>query len=160
MMTEPTYLPQRIISGGQTGADRAALDAAIELRIPHGGFVPARRRAEDGPIADHYDVTELPSDSYDERTEQNVLSADATLIVSVGPLTGGSATTKRMARRHGKECLQVNLARLSEDEAVEVLREWLAEVRPAVLNVAGPRESTTPGIYDRVRALLRAALSP
>lgn len=150
---------QRIISGGQAGVDRAALDVAIELGIPHGGWVPAGRLAEDGPILERYQVWELVGGGYDDRTESNIREADATLIVSEGPLTGGSALTKRLARKQGKPLLHVDLAICTCEQAAAEVRRWLAEHRPAVLNVAGPRESTTPGIHGHVQALLRQALS-
>lgn len=149
----------RIISGGQTGADRAALDAAMALGIPHGGFVPAGRRAEDGPIPDIYKVAELESPDYDLRTERNIVESDATLIVSFGPLTGGSLTTRRMTKRHDKPLLHVDLSRIPPEVAVEQVTAWLADFGPRVLNVAGPRESTTPGIYEITRALLMAVFA-
>ncbi len=149
---------RKIISGGQTGVDRAALDVAIELDLPHGGYVPQGRRAEDGPIDSRYSLTELPDDDYDARTEANIRSADATLIVSIGPLTGGSALTQRLAGTYGKPVLHVDRSRCSRQEVVVLIRTWLAEQTPAVLNVAGPRESTTPGIYAETRELLRAVL--
>jgi hypothetical protein len=150
----------RVISGGQTGADRAALDVALELDIPHGGYVPAGRRAEDGRIAECYRVTELETDSYDERTRRNVAESDGTLIVSIGPLTGGSATTRRFTRRLDKPLLHVDLAATAQAEAAQRIRQWLADFEVRVLNVAGPRESTTPGIHEAVRLLLREALMP
>lgn len=154
------HVVARIVSGGQTGVDRAALDVAIELGIKHGGYAPAGRRAEDGPIADRYDLIELPSPEYDARTERNVLESDATLIVSIGPLTGGSATTQRMARLHDRGVLHIDLTRVTVDDAPAKIRLWLDELRPIVLNIAGPRESTTPGIYDVVLPLLRDAFAP
>ncbi len=149
---------RKIISGGQRGADRAALDVAVELGIPHGGYVPQGRRAEDGPIDARYDVTELPDDSYDARTEANVQAADATLLVSIGPLSGGSALTLRLASKHRKPILHVDRGAGTREQAAATIREWLAGQRPGVLNVAGPRESTTPGIYTEVKELLRMVL--
>ena len=89
---------RKIISGGQTGADRAALDAAIELGIPHGGWIPKGRLTEDGPLPDRYQLVEMPTASYPKRTEQNVIDSDGTLIVTHGKLTGGSALTQKLAR--------------------------------------------------------------
>ncbi|MFH0982349.1 MAG: putative molybdenum carrier protein [Planctomycetota bacterium] len=155
---EKPVLIGKLISGGQTGADRAALDVALELGIPHGGFVPRRRSAEDGPIHTRYQMTELPEDNYDARTRANLEAADATLIVSLGPLKGGSALTWRLARKLAKSVLHVDRSTCSREQAVAAIRQWLAERRPAVLNVAGPRESTTPGIYREVRDLLHAVL--
>lgn len=153
------FAVKKIVSGGQTGADRAALDVAIERGIPHGGWVPAGRRAEDGPLPARYQVCEGPSAEYEERTEWNVRDSDATLIVSMGPLTGGSALTLQLARRLGKPVLHIDREQLGPDEAVEAVRSWLFETRPAVLNVAGPRTSTTPGIYEVTRELLERVLA-
>ena len=85
---------KKIISGGQTGADRAALDVSIKLGIPHCGWVPKGRIAEDGPLSERYLLKEMPTDSYAERTKQNVLDSDGTLIIARGQLTGDSSKIK------------------------------------------------------------------
>ncbi len=87
---------KKIISGGQTGADRAALDVALKLGISHGGWIPKGRKAEDGPLPDKYQLREMPTGSYPKRTEQNVLDSDGTLIIARGKLTGGSDLTRKM----------------------------------------------------------------
>jgi len=133
---------------------------AIATGIPHGGFVPRGRRAEDGRIDSRYQLVELASEDYDARTERNVVESDATLIVSIGPLKGGSLTTQRMARRHCRACLHVDLARLPTLDACERIRAWLADFDVRTLNVAGPRESTTPGIHAAVCELLREVFDP
>jgi hypothetical protein len=92
----------KIISGGQTGADRAALDVAIELDIPHGGWIPKGRKTEDGILPEKYQVQEMPTDSLPKRTEKNVLDSDGSLILTHGNLTGGSALTVKMAKKHGR----------------------------------------------------------
>ena len=148
---------ERIVSGGQTGADRAALDVAIELGIEHGGWCPRGRRAEDGPIDPSYRLTETESSDYRVRTEKNVVDSDATALITRGPATGGSALTARLARQHGAQLLQIDLDAIDFDAAVAKLGELCARI--AVLNVAGPRESTTPGIGESVKQLLRAALA-
>ena len=133
----------KIISGGQTGVDRAALEAAIALGIPHGGWCPRGRTAEDGPIPSRYELQETDSPDYAVRTERNVLDADATLIVYRGRLSGGTELTAQLAERHGRACMVVDLHDPTEPEAV---RRWLDANRVEVLNVAGPRESQSPGI--------------
>jgi hypothetical protein len=133
----------KIISGGQTGVDRGALDAAIALGMAHGGWCPRGRRAEDGRIPERYALTETDSPEYGARTEQNVLEGDATLILCRGPLSGGTELTARLAERHGKPHLVVDLDHPPPDEQV---RAWLQSHRRGVLNVAGPRESQSPGI--------------
>lgn len=147
---------KRIISGGQTGADRGALDAAIELGIEHGGHCPAGRRAEDGRIPERFRLVETASADYAARTERNVLEADATLLVTRGAPSGGSALTAALARKHDRDLLHLDLAR--HPDPVGALREWLARRAIRCLNVAGPRESGCPGIAQDVRALLIAAL--
>jgi hypothetical protein len=139
-----------IVSGGQTGADRAALDWAIAHGVAHGGWCPNGRRAEDGVLAEHYRLTETPSQRYSQRTEWNVRDSDATLIVSVSPqLTGGSRSTREFARAHAKPCLHV-----SGDAAPAKVRRFLAKHRVRVLNIAGPRASKEPDVYELVIALL------
>jgi hypothetical protein len=133
----------KIVSGGQTGVDRAALEAALRSNIPHGGWCPAGRRAEDGAIPDRYLLRETPSPAYHVRTEQNVLDSDGTLILCRGRLKGGTRLTRQLARRHGRPCRVIDLDRAPDPNRV---RAWLGEHRIRVLNVAGPRESQSPGI--------------
>ncbi|GAB4335784.1 MAG: putative molybdenum carrier protein [Desulfobulbaceae bacterium] len=146
----------KIISGGQTGADRAALDAAIELGIPHGGWLPRGRKTEDGPLPGRYRLREMRSPRYRDRTEKNIRESDGTLIVSFGPLTGGSALTEALALKHDRPCLVIDLELVPAAEAVTALERWLRKHRIAILNVAGPRASGEPRIYDAVRDLLLA----
>ncbi|MCP4594824.1 MAG: hypothetical protein GY842_29185 [bacterium] len=154
-MTDPCWRIRRIVSGGQTGVDRAALDVARELDIPHGGYVPKGRRAEDGPIHPRYQLTEMHTANYEARTLANVCHSDATLLISRGPLTGGSAFTKRAANQHNRPVLHVDLALEDQAHARVRIREWLTKYQPEVLNIAGPRQSTSPGIYEETCALLR-----
>ena len=153
-------MPIRIVSGGQTGADRAGWDVALELGLEIGGWVPKGRGAEDGPIPARYTGLR-ESDSTDPavRTALNVRDSDATLVVSHGPLDRGSLLTFREANRIGRPVLHLDLAALEHAGAVAMLREWLRTVEPATLNVAGPRASHDPGIGAAVAALLRAALA-
>jgi hypothetical protein len=139
---------KKIVSGGQTGADRAALNFAIKQNIPHGGWVPKGGIAEDGRIPDIYQLQEMPTDSYPARTEQNVIDSDGTLIISHGILTGGSANTAEMARKHARPWLHLDMEKTTADEAAQRLREWIADNDVSVLNVAGPRQSGDPDIYN------------
>ncbi|HZR80179.1 MAG TPA: putative molybdenum carrier protein [Candidatus Binatia bacterium] len=147
---------QRIVSGAQTGVDRAALDVAIELGIACGGWCPAGRRAEDGRIADRYPVSETPTARYDERTRWNVRDSDATLILAREPLTGGTLLTRTVADREGKPVLVVDPADLASCRRVA---DWLGANAVATLNVAGPRESTQPGAHAAAAAFLRGLLA-
>lgn len=137
------FRPRRIISGGQTGVDRGALDAAVALAIPHGGWCPKGRLAEDGSIPSIYQLTETDSRAYTVRTEKNVLDSNATLIICRGQPRGGTELTLRLARQHRRPHLVVDL---KESPAIVKARRWLAKVRPSTLNVAGPRASQAPGI--------------
>ncbi len=150
---------EKIVSGGQTGADRAALDVALERALQVGGWVPKGRSAEDGAIPDRYSgLVETESDDPAVRSVRNVHDSHATLVVSHGSLSGGSLATLVEARRCGKPALHLDLELLSQAAAVTQLREWLQAVDPRVLNVAGPRASEDPAIAAATAALLRAAL--
>lgn len=147
----------KIISGGQSGADRAALDVALELGIPAGGWCPAGRRAEDGPIAARYPLTETRSPIHSVRTRRNVREADGTLVFNLGELDGGTLLTVTYAGERGKPCLLVQLDDPQHPDAAAV-RNWLAANAIRVLNVAGPRESKRAGIYEGVRGGLVGVL--
>ena len=146
----------RIISGGQTGADQAALDAAIALGLAHGGWLPRGRKTESGPLPPHYALRELRSARYRDRTEKNVRAADGTLICSFGPLGRGSALTEALAIRHGRPLLHIDFDHFPVERAVREVEGWLRTHRIATLNVAGPRASSEPRIHAAVYALLTA----
>jgi len=147
-----TVRPSKIVSGGQTGVDRGALDAAIALGIAHGGWCPRGRLAEDGTIPPRYALTETGSPEYHLRTERNVRDSDATLVLYRGELKGGTALTRELAERHGKPCLVIDLDRPPD---LAEIRGWIAASHVDTLNVAGPRESQSPGISARAAHLLR-----
>lgn len=134
--------------------DRAALDAAIEMSLPHGGYVPRGRLAEDGPLPRKYQMTETASPEYAVRTEMNVLAADATLILHRGPLTGGTKYTAALCHRHKKPNCVINLEYALAQAAVAEAGGFIALVKPKVLNVAGPRESVCRGIYQEAKMIL------
>jgi hypothetical protein len=152
-----TARPSRIISGGQTGVDRGALDAAIELGIAHGGWCPRGRLAEDDTIPSRYRLTETDSPEYHVRTRRNVLDSDATLILYRGEIKGGTALTQELAERHEKPCLAVDL---SAPPDLEAIRRWIADSGAETLNVAGPRESQSPGISSQAAELIRQLFRP
>ena len=147
----------KIISGGQTGADRAALDAAIDLHIPHGGWVPLGRKAEDGKVPEKYQVQEIETESYSERTEQNIIDSDGTLILSHGQLMGNSALTARLAKKQSRPCLHIDLNKTNAFKAAQDINRWIQESGMKVLNVAGPRASEDPEIYDDAYKVLKTA---
>lgn len=148
---------QKIISGGQTGVDRAALDVASKLRIPCGGWCPRGRMAEDGQIPAKYPLQETPSDQYAQRTVWNVRDSDGTLIIYRGDLSGGTRYTTAVAERLGKHLFILNL---DHDDVASGVPQWLEQHAIKLLNVAGPRESQRPGIYTQAKALLLSLLRP
>lgn len=149
----------KIISGGQTGVDRATLDFAIQHGFEHGGWCPCGRLAEDGIIPPIYQLRETGSAEYEERTEKNVLDADATLVVARGrELSAGTAFTKICAEQHGRPLLTV-CERDGVSQGAAALSKFLKQNKVRALNVAGPRESQAPGLGKFVRELLEAALA-
>jgi len=147
---------EKVISGGQTGVDQAALDAAAQAGLACGGWCPKGRWSEAGPIDQRYELTETPSADPAQRTDFNVRDADGTLIIAGAPLTGGTALTRRLTRRRAKPCLVVDPRDASAPQAI---RRWLAEHDIRVLNVAGPRASGHPGIHEQALELLRRVLN-
>ena len=148
---------RKIISDGQTGADRAALDFAIEVGLEHGGFVPRGRRAEDGKIPEQYQLIELSTVSYAVRTKRNVREADGTVVFSLDPiLTGGSALTFEYAAEVKKPRIHIHKSATDAFfKEVSRLKDFMESNRVAVLNVAGPRESNQPGVYAFALEMLR-----
>jgi Circularly permutated YpsA SLOG family len=145
----------KIVSGGQTGVDRAALDVAQELGIPCGGWCPQGRRAEDGPIHERYPLVETPWSGYPQRTEWNVRDSDGTLIILDGEPDRGTRLTIERAARNKKPFLIVNLAEHPDPAAVHA---WAAANGIEILNVAGPRASSCPAIYAQAAQFLRMVL--
>jgi hypothetical protein len=149
------FAAKRVVSGGQTGVDRAALDAARRLGIPCGGWCPRGRRAEDGPIDPVYPLVETRSDRYPVRTAWNVRDSDGTMVLTRGPAAGGTALTIRLALRSGRPLLVLDL---DQDPLPSAVSAWIREHRIGTLNVAGPRESERPGTHARALAFLEEAL--
>lgn len=152
----------RIVSGGQTGADRGGLDAAIRLGIAHGGWCPRGRRAEDGTIPAQYRLTETRSRAYVERTRRNVIDSDATVVFTKGLPTAGSHRTVEMTCEEDRPMLHIDISGWPGDrgEDLEKFRGWLAALHVRTLNVAGSRESKTPGLHGLVERFLVEALAP
>jgi hypothetical protein len=146
----------KVVSGGQTGVDRAALDVALELGIPCGGWCPKGRRAEDGAIAPSYPLSETSSSAYPERTARNIRDSDGTLVLTRGVPDGGTALTVKLANRYRRPLLSIDLEQPSGPDQVA---SWAERQGVEVLNVAGPRESSCPGITDEAGGFLRRALA-
>jgi hypothetical protein len=149
---------KKIISGGQTGADRAALDVAIKLDIPHGGRVPKGRITEEGPLPEKYQMQEMPTESYAARTEQNAIDSDGTLIICRGKPTGGSDYTREMVLKHKKYLLNIDLNLTTSFDAASLVSSWIKLHQIKILNVAGPRATKDPNVYVDVFRILEWAL--
>ncbi len=148
----------KIVSGGQTGVDRGALDAALTAGAEAGGWCPQGRLAENGPIPACYPLRELPGGDYLARTRRNVQDSDATLIIGFGPLTGGTARTLEFCRLEGRPWLVIDAAQTPVEEALGPLLEFIDRHRVRVLNVAGPRASGEPRAHAYARSLITALL--
>ena len=155
----------KIVSGGQTGADRGGLDAAIYCNVNHGGWAPQGKLAEDGNIPAKYQLQETASSGYLKRTEQNVVDSDATIIFTIGNLTGGSFRTMEFAQKHKKPVLHIDIGEYSRTETIHWILRWFkgdvtkpTPPKNCVLNVAGSRESKAPGIQEMVKAIMMDVL--
>ena len=146
---------EKIVSGGQTGADRAAFDFALAQNICIGGFVPKDRRAEDGQISEFYpNLIETDKRDYSERTKLNVINSDVTIILSHGNLIGGSLLTKKLAEKHEKPFLHIDFLKSNLKQHSLTTKKLLKHNKCKVLNIAGPRVSDDPNIYQKTKEFL------
>ena len=154
----------KIVSGGQTGADRAALDVAIKLNIAHGGWCPKGRKAIDGTIAKKYQLKEMPSASYVARTKQNVIDSDGTVIFYIVKATGGTKKTINFCKELNKDHLELDLSEAFLTNCLCFSR-WFENISQKVkseiftLNIAGPRQSDLNNIYRLVFEILENVLA-
>ena len=151
-------MPLKIVSGGQTGVDRGALDAALAAGAECGGWCPAGRLAEDGRIPDRSPLTELPNGGYAERTERNVADSDATLIIAFGEPEGGTRATIDFCLQHQRPYAIIDASGAAISEATNALRTFIDVHRVHTLNIAGPRATEAPGAYDYAVQLISALL--
>jgi len=144
----------KILSGGQSGVDRAALDYALKQGIPCGGWCPKGRRAEDGPIPMDYPLLETGSAEYPERTKMNIMDSDGTLIITRNRFFDrGTVLTRRMCEQYEKPCRVIDLDH-SYKPQIDQLQAWIRDAKIQTLNIAGPRESALPGIYQETMLFL------
>jgi hypothetical protein len=144
----------KIISGGQTGADQAALDAAIKLGIPYGGWIPKGRKTENGPLPDKYQLVEMPTANDPKRTKKNIVESDGTLILSHGDLSGDPVLTKENAEGLGRPCFVIDFNTINTFQAAMKVVNWIRENGIRILNVTGPRASKDPRIYKATMDLI------
>lgn len=149
----------KIISGGQTGVDRAALDAALKHGIDCGGWCPAGRLDECGLIPAHYPLKELENGGFAERTLRNVKDSDGTVIIYSNTLHGGSEETARYCREENRPHKLINSAEISFERAAEMIGEFVRDQKIETLNIAGPRQSDWPSGYEYALCALEIFLS-
>ena len=148
-----------LVTGGQTGVDRATLDMALALFLPVRGWCPKGRLAEDGTIPAIYPLQETTSAEYAVRTEWNVRDSDATMILAYGSLEGGTKLTADLTQKYNRPVLVLNAMTFNQRD-VDRFHQWIRDKHIRILNVAGPRESANPGvIYQRAQEVLKQLLS-
>ncbi len=158
IIRNPKLMLKQIVSGGQTGADRAALDVAIKMNIPHGGWISKGRKTETGPLPKIYQLREMAASDYPSRTRKNIIDSHGTVIISRGQLRGGSKLTQSFARVKGKPNCHIDLLKQDTFEGAITLQSFILENSIRILNVAGPRASHDPGIYFEVKSIMEAML--
>ena len=151
-------LIRKIISGGQTGADQGGIDAAIKYSFLYGGWIPKGRLTENGPLSDEYQLKEMPTKNYSDRTEKNVLASNGTVIITHGKLTGGSALTKKFAKKHKRSYLHIDLNKTPAFLASSKIKTWTNKNNIEVLNVAGSRASKDPQIYEDTKYIIQGVI--
>lgn len=150
----------KIISGGQTGVDQGALQAALDHDFACGGYCPKGRICENGTIPGHFPLTELDSISYEQRTRKNVEISDATLILHNGKVAGGSRLTQVYAEALNKPCFALNFGKFELIEAFPVAKRFIQSREIKILNIAGPRESEWPDAYQSSYDLVSVLVAP
>lgn len=146
---------EKIISGGQTGVDRAALDVALKLGITCGGWCPKGRKAEDGVIDSKYPLQEMQSEEYEDRTKQNILDSDGTLVLTFGEMNYGTKLTFDLPSELGKPVFTIDM---SKDVHTKKFHDWIKDNNIRTLNVGGPRESSQPGIVHMTASVILTQL--
>jgi hypothetical protein len=148
---------KKIISGGQVGADQAALDVALKLDIPHGGWIQKGRKTQGGILPEKYKLKEMATSGYTKRIEQNVIDSDGTLIISHGRLAGGADKSRKMSLEHKRHLLHIDLAQIDTAQAARLINSWISRHHIEILNVTGTRTSEDPHIYKATMDILESA---
>ena len=150
---------KKIISCGQTEADQAALDIAIKLRIPHGGWTPKDRIAGADLIPERFKLQEMQTDNYSECIKQNVIDSMGTLIISYGSLTGDLDYARKMALRHKRQMLSIDLNQMDGAKGALLLNDWIHLYRIDVLHVIGPDAEVNPNVRNQTKHIIEGALT-
>jgi len=149
---------KKIISGGRIGADQAALDVAIKMGIPHGGWIQKGRKTQRGILPEKYQLKEMPVAGFKERIEQNIIDSDGTVIISHGNLTGGSDYGQEMAKKHNRPCLHIDLNETPLSIVPSEINTWIIENNIEILNVTGSRASEDPKIYKDTMNIIEGTI--
>ena len=149
---------KKIISGGQIGADQAALDAAIKYNFPHGGWIQKGRKTQSGSLPDKYHLKEMFVSGYKERIEENVIKSDGTVIISHGNLSGGADYSQKMAEKHNRPCLIIDLNETPAFLASSKINTWIIENDIEIMNVTGSRASEDSDIYKDTVYIIEGAI--
>ncbi|MGA8180016.1 MAG: putative molybdenum carrier protein [Desulfobacterales bacterium] len=149
---------KKIISGGQVGADQAALDAAIKCKFPHGGWIQRGKKTQTGILPEKYHLIEMTVSGYKERIEQNVIESDGTVIISHGNLSGGADYSRKMAKKHRRPCLHIDLSHTPAAISSSEINTWIIENSIEVLNVTGSRASEDGDVYKDTIGIIEGAI--
>jgi hypothetical protein len=149
---------KKIISGGQVGADQAALDAAIKCNFPHGGWIQRGRKTQNGILPEKYHLKEMSVSGYKERIEQNVIESDATVIISHGDLSGGANYGRKMAKKHNRPCLHIDLSKTPAFISSSEINTWIIENTIEILNVTGSRASEDGDVYKDTVSIIEGTI--
>ena len=150
---------KKIITCGQTEADRAALDIAIKLRIPHGGCTPKGQITKTDKLPEKYMLKEMPTDNYSECIKQNVIDSVGTLIISYGSLSGDLDYARKMALRHKRQILSVDFNQMDVAKGALLLNDWIHLYRIDVLHVIGPDAEVNPNVRNQTKHIIEGALT-
>jgi hypothetical protein len=149
---------KKIISGGQPGVEIAALDAAIQLDIPHAGWAYKGRKTDDGVLPGHYNVKGIDNPSYFERLEKNIIECDGVVILTHGQFLIGLKGVRELAEKFKKPCLRLELIECPTNQAISTIRKWMNNNEIGVVYFTGPKSTGSPKIYRDVILIIQGIL--